>query len=344
MFPLFVCLIFKKKRYYEEKRYKMDLEKIKEIIDTTEFEEQCRNELDRALKNAEKQVKVNPYLKREISVLDIIFLFLISLLISCFIIYFLMGSFKTFQNMDSSLFGFYLLAFSFIIFKIFIFFAGLYSGKKVEQNRIIKTFMLKKMLSLIGKFEYITYPPKKSGELAVSLMNSKIFKGITGFVRVDDHFRGKYKDILLRIYDIEVISKHSNKHLVYLRMPCKKRFNGFTLIKEKYKDNYIGEKVNLEDIDFQKNFSVRSSNQIEARYLVTTSLMERLLKNKSYLIPEILFEGSEIHILIETYIDFFNISITDLYTNTNLIKTPIFDLIKILEIVDELKLNQNIGL
>jgi hypothetical protein len=38
------------------------------------------------------------------------------------------------------------------------------------------------------------------------------------------------------------------------------------------------ERVELEDPDFEKLFEVYSSNQIEARYLLTTSFMERLKK------------------------------------------------------------------
>jgi hypothetical protein len=48
------------------------------------------------------------------------------------------------------------------------------------------------------------------------------------------------------------------------------------------------EKVALEDPVFEKQFEVFSSDQVEARYLLSTSMMERLLKLKE------LMDGSRI--------------------------------------------------
>lgn len=54
--------------------------------------------------------------------------------------------------------------------------------------------------------------------------------------------------------------------------------------------NYKGEKVILEDIDFNKKYSVYSSNQINSRYILSISLMDKINKldiiipNKKYIV------------------------------------------------------------
>ncbi len=72
-----------------------------------------------------------------------------------------------------------------------------------------------------------------------------------------------------------------------------KKFNGRTLIlpdrARKHFGEFLGEKLNalpafsdtkivrLENLDFEKEFAVYSTDQIEARYIITPSFMERLL-------------------------------------------------------------------
>lgn len=89
-------------------------------------------------------------------------------------------------------------------------------------------------------------------------------------------------------YDVSIDSEgNKTTHDVYRGMfgyaefPYK--FKCVLAINTKYsKKNVKLEKVMLEDMEFNENFSVKSNNQIEARYILTPDMMEKLkyLQNK----------------------------------------------------------------
>lgn len=180
----------------------------------------------------------------------------------------------------------------------------------------------------------------------------------------DDNFCGFYKDIKIEI--CETVLYHSKDTIfkgVIIRLTPQKAFKGFTLIKQKgihdlerniY--NFLGlgqgikfEKVNLEDVEFNKKYNVVSTNQIEARYLLTTSFMERF-QNIAFAFKSDKTEASfndEGNILIAVFTnnDLFKLgSLNKPVFNFNQYKTMIEEFASILELIDELKLNQDIGL
>ena len=58
-----------------------------------------------------------------------------------------------------------------------------------------------------------------------------------------------------------------------------RKFKCILTINSKYKKRGVKfEKVLLEDIDFNEKFDIESNNQIEARYILTPNMMEKLLK------------------------------------------------------------------
>lgn len=64
----------------------------------------------------------------------------------------------------------------------------------------------------------------------------------------------------------------------YIDFPCK--FNCALCINTRHYGEVAMEKVELEDINFNDNFSVYGSNQIEARYILTPDMMLKLLSFK----------------------------------------------------------------
>ena len=108
------------------------------------------------------------------------------------------------------------------------------------------------------------------------------------------------------------------------------------------------EEVSLEDIEFNKDNIVYSTNQIEARYLITTAFIERFKTLKNVFKTQYAycsFYNDSIYIALETYKDLFKLFKMECSLDT----TEQFDLLfeeftSILALVDHFKLDQKLGL
>lgn len=182
----------------------------------------------------------------------------------------------------------------------------------------------------------------------------------------DDCFKGEYKDVEFDICESSL--KESGRTPAYFKgvLVClnlkDSSYKGFTLIKQgrinQWKRNLYKpisdlnkkdiQQVHLEDVDFEKRFNAYSTDQVEARYLLTTAFMERF-KNLAFVFNadkiEASFSGNYVLIAIYTRKDLFKLgNITKPVYNFNQFKTMIDEFVSILELIDELKLNQNIGM
>lgn len=103
------------------------------------------------------------------------------------------------------------------------------------------------------------------------------------------------------------------------------------------------EKVKLESADFEKRFIVYSSDQVEARYILTPSFMERLVKLQQMTSADasISFVHTKIHMAIPMKNELFEPSVFRANDFTRL--ENFRSTIKIVfEIIDELKLNDRL--
>lgn len=136
--------------------------------------------------------------------------------------------------------------------------------------------------------------------------------------------------------------------LINLRM--NKDFSGTTLLEHnhggvfEFFGNLVSslERVHLEDSDFEKEFTVHSNDQVEARYLLTPTFMERLIKLSALFSNKIqcsFYNKNSLLILIPTNKRFFTIS--SVYVKDNFIEDvdvifqqmyQIFNIIKILKL------------
>lgn len=141
---------------------------------------------------------------------------------------------------------------------------------------------------------------------------------------------------------------------VIVEFAMNKDFEGHTFILDNTKDgkaisvdkNKYSE-VKLEDVEFAKNYTVWTNNQIEARYLLTTAFIERLKSLKTSFKAEytrVSFKDNKIVIAVHTGRDMFKMA--DMFTETG--KETFIELFKeissVLDIIDQLKLNQKLGL
>ncbi len=151
-----------------------------------------------------------------------------------------------------------------------------------------------------------------------------------------------------------VISCQSLKAIVvYFKLP--KNFTGQTFVYENasssnkliFKGRKGYEAVKLEDLEFEKRYNVYSTNQIEARYLLTTGFMERFLNiktafNAKYIRAE--FKDGELTLVIGVNKDLFQMGGLTKQT-TGLTFLQLFEeLYSILSLVEYFKLDEKTGL
>jgi len=105
-----------------------------------------------------------------------------------------------------------------------------------------------------------------------------------------------------------------------------------------------GELVKLEDLEFEKEFAVYSNDQIEARYILSTSLMKRILdfRKKAGTNLSIGFKASKIYIAIELKGNLFEPKIFGKLIAEDTLNKYYSDLELALSIVEELNLNLRI--
>lgn len=171
----------------------------------------------------------------------------------------------------------------------------------------------------------------------------------------DDNFRGKYRDVEVSISEQKYLKgSGKNERTIYqgavIKIHMNKNFESITLIRpkgeKKTKDKL--EEVNLEDVEFRKKYQVFSNNQIEARYLLTTSFMERFQNIKTA------YDASKIYgAFYDKYFYIAPYTNEDLFSLAHLSKTLIdeeqYDVLfkqfsSILALVDYFKLDKKLGL
>lgn len=159
--------------------------------------------------------------------------------------------------------------------------------------------------------------------------------------------------VFIIIFLFKYITSKQFKGLV-VEIDMNKDFEGHTFILEKnnVKDNLTVDRgkyqeVNLEDIEFSNEYNVYSQNQIEARYILTTAFMERLKNIKETFKAKYVrasFKDKKIVILIHTGRDMFNLGnfLSDIGEKTFV--QCFEEICSVLDLVEELKLNENLGL
>ena len=133
-----------------------------------------------------------------------------------------------------------------------------------------------------------------------------------------------------------------------------KNFEGETVIFENSPSNFVVNKAKLknftrtelEDVEFNKKYLTYTTNQIEARYILTTAFIERLKNikfafNAKYL--RMLFRNNRITIFAEVHKDLFSM-VKDGKTDKKVFDELFEEMYSVLSLVDELKLNVKTGL
>ena len=184
----------------------------------------------------------------------------------------------------------------------------------------------------------------------------------------EDCISGVFKDIPFELADAKILecgyyySNYSHKkepyeanilNVLMLAVRINKSVKGETIIKS---DNFKLFKINkeiikLEDNEFNKRFKVLADSEVEARYIITPSFMERIKNfNKRRRDKTIIFfdskcsETMNMFILTNTGKDNFEIPFNKSILNEKYYYNLLKELVDMLEIAVALKLEQNIGL
>ena len=117
---------------------------------------------------------------------------------------------------------------------------------------------------------------------------------------------------------------------------------GYTFYSSKF------EKVNLEDTVFSKKFHVEAQDQVEARYILTTSFLEKINNlqtiygSKNYYID---FDNNQVTFAFPTNKDLFEIgSLYTPLTNSKHVDKFFNEITAITDMIDHFKLNEKTGL
>ena len=163
-----------------------------------------------------------------------------------------------------------------------------------------------------------------------------------------------YFCVVLAVIFIWKIFQYSPFRGLLIEFDFNKNFSGHTIFYEKsftskkipINQNKL-KKVNLESITFADKYDVYSTNQIEARYILTPAFMERI-ENLHFAFKAKYvrgaFNNNTLTLAIHTGKDMFAMGNDFTDTNTHTFETLYDEIISVLNIADELKLNEHTGL
>ena len=239
-----------------------------------------------------------------------------------------------------------------IIFAIVIPLAIKQSKKKNFENSI-KNRIMPILMSAFGNFSWTT--DKTISDMEVS--NSKLIERYEHY-DTDDNFFGHYKNTNIRIceshlYYVTHSSKSRTVHTTFkgalVAIDSPKRFSGHTVLVSNTNKTRTGyPEVKLEDVEFDKLFNVTSTDQIEARYLLTPGFMQRFKNIQNAFGSGIIscsFRNNSLLLAIPVDKDMFALGdLSKPVADASQFNTFLNELISIFELIDELKLYDNTGL
>ena len=177
----------------------------------------------------------------------------------------------------------------------------------------------------------------------------------------DDIFKGSYKDVSIEIVEAEYIQgsgkhRHTVFNGVIVKLDMNKNFVSHTLVKSSsivriLPKNIFGNNLRfteLEDPEFNKKFDVFTTDEVDARYLLTPSFMERLKKMKTAFRAskvECAFYKNDLLIALHTREDLFSLcSLVKRIDDNRQFFRMYEQIVSIIKLIDHFKLDQRIGL
>ena len=199
---------------------------------------------------------------------------------------------------------------------------GAFSANSYLKNKAKAGFKINIIKKLINDDPSlgITYYPNQSITVT-EFEASKIFNNYVDRYQGEDLFEGKRDKTVFKFSELKAEEEHettdSQGHRktsystifegVMFIAEFNKKLKGITRVKQGndgfFEKLFAGKsKVNLENIDFEKVYNTYSTDQVEARYILTPNMMERILKLKEKFNTKV--EFSFLHNLVFIVIHF----------------------------------------
>ncbi len=173
----------------------------------------------------------------------------------------------------------------------------------------------------------------------------------------DDVFYGEYRGVKFEIVESEFeVGSGKNRRTVFngviVKLDMNKRFKGNTVIRPDSMLHLSPSSrlvhTTLEDVVFEKKFDVFTDDEVEARYLITPSFMERLNNMKVAFAADKVscaFYGTNLFVALHTPKDLFSICSLLKPVNDGKQFFQMFEeILSIIKLIDHFKLDQKIGL
>ncbi len=265
----------------------------------------------------------------------------------------------------------YLPSFKYLILVVFIIASIIVISKKTksEKHEFKLQFKEEVIRSLTNILDHpLTYSPEEGISQSV-FQESKISKGKIDRYHSEDLFEGEIGETSFQFSEIKAEEKESNSdsqttHVVlfnglfFVANFNKKSFTKVIIVTDLFKESFgkLGnlimkyafvesdmQRIKLEDPTFEKNFNVYGEDQVEARYIMTPSLMERFnkLREKGYVVSASII-GNTLSIGIYLNKNLFEPKLYKSVTNLKEVKTFFEHLQFMTGLVEELNLNNRI--
>lgn len=188
----------------------------------------------------------------------------------------------------------------------------------------------------------------------------KIYK-IADIYRGNDLIQGIFKDVNVKLSDLFLEEKivtydeKGNENVYYKTIfkgiffiaDFNKSFSSKTYVLSKNTSFFMGfgSRAYMDDALFEKAFKTYTNDQINARYILTPSFMERILKIRDFFKKEIniAFLDNKIYIYLEFNYDSFEPNLkANLLGENSILNIYESEILNLLNLVEELKLNQKI--
>jgi len=160
------------------------------------------------------------------------------------------------------------------------------------------------------------------------------------YITRDSRGRRQNHTIFKGLFFVADFNKHFKGATVVLPDVAEKLFGHLgTMLQSMNK--FRGQLIKLEDPEFEKMFAVYGDDQIEARYILSTSLVQRIteFKKKTKRIIHMSFVGSKIYVAISYAKDLFEPKVFSTLYNFKPMREYFEDLQAALGIVEDLNLN-----
>ncbi len=220
----------------------------------------------------------------------------------------------------------------------------------------IKKEIMPSVCKCIGDFNWSQGEYYNERLLAAAKIIADNYNG----VRIDDVFTGRYRDVEIDIVEARytrTTGSGKNRRTevyfegVFVALDINKKFNGNTVIRPdsfmKYDATGL-KRTELEDVTFEKKYDVYTDDEIEARYLITPSFMERLNDMKTAFKTNKItcaFHDRKLIIGLTLLKDSFKlVSLTKSLDNREMYFQMFEEFLSIVKLIDNFKLNEKTGL